>query len=319
MTIKIKPYTSEIEDSWNLFVRENRFHFMFLRSYMEYHSDRFTDHSWVIFDDDELVGIVPANQEKNSSVSHRGLTFGGFLFSQRLSSSRRIFCVEQMIAFFRSIDFQKLIIKTPPSIYPDFDPILNFALWKESAYVNEQQVTLATKKSFVDQWSSRRKRGLKKARKNSVVVRSTEDFEPFWHEVLIPVLKAHHNTVPTHSLSEIQSLASDHPEILQIEALHHNKIIAGMTLYRTEKVIHAQYIASNEVGRNVGALEAIVHFCLMELVAENQWFNFGSVNENGGRVVNSGLLNWKEEFAAIPFLHTTYELHLSESRGQELI
>lgn len=284
---------------------------MFLRSYMEYHSDRFTDDSWIVVDDDELIGIVPANKEKSSSVSHRGLTFGGFLLSQKLSSSRRISCFEQMIALFRSMDIQSLMIKTPPSIYPDFDPILNFVLWKESAYVIEQQITLATKKSLIDHWSNRRKRGLKKARKNGVIVRPTGDYEPFWQEVLIPVLKTQHNTIPTHSLSEIQSLAAGHQEILQVEAVQHDNIVAGITLYRTKQVIHAQYIASNEVGRTVGALEAIIHFCLMELVDENQWFNFGSVNEAGGRVVNSGLLNWKEEFAAIPLLHTSFKLDLT--------
>lgn len=313
MAFIIEPYTAKCEQSWNSFVKENHFHFMFLRSYMEYHSDRFVDQSWMVFDDDELIGIVPANKEGEVLVSHRGLTFGGILVSSELSCSKRISCYEWIFEFLRSVDVDTFLIKIPPSIYFDFDPILSYALWRGSAWMHEQQITLATKKSSIDNWSTRRKRGLRKAKRKNVEVQVATDFKPFWNDVLIPVLRRYHQTAPTHSLAEIQSLASKHDDILQVEATMNGQAVAGITLYRTPTVIHAQYIASNEVGRSVGALEAVVEFCLLNLVTDEQWFNFGSVNESGGLVVNSGLLDWKEEFAAIPFLHTSFTLNVANA------
>lgn len=286
---------------------------MFLRSYMEYHADRFVDQSWMVYDDNEIIGIVPANQEGEVSVSHRGLTFGGILVSKKLSSTQRINCYECVLKFLRRVEVATFLIKIPPSIYLDFDPILSYTLWRGAALMSEQQITLATKKSLIDNWSARRKRGLRKAKRKDVIVQVATDFKPFWNDVLIPVLNHYHNTTPTHSLAEIQSLASEHDDIVHVEATMNGQVVAGITLYRTHKVVHAQYIASNEIGRSVGALEAVVEFCLLNLVTDEQWFNFGSVNESGGLIVNSGLLDWKEEFAAMPFLHTSYTLNLANT------
>jgi hypothetical protein len=51
--------------------------FLFSRAYMDYHSDRFADHSPMIFNDHSLVGVLPANLNANGTlISHEGLTYG---------------------------------------------------------------------------------------------------------------------------------------------------------------------------------------------------------------------------------------------------
>ena len=62
--MKIKKYQKLNHDEWNNFLKSAKnLHFMFYREYMEYHSDRFVDHSLMIYtDDDKLIALLPANE-----------------------------------------------------------------------------------------------------------------------------------------------------------------------------------------------------------------------------------------------------------------
>ena len=56
----IVRYTADKEAEWNAFVAQSKNGtFLFDRGYMDYHSDRFTDHSLMFF---ERVGCVPYYQ-----------------------------------------------------------------------------------------------------------------------------------------------------------------------------------------------------------------------------------------------------------------
>src|SRR5579862_9144346 len=66
---------------WNDFARvANSGTFLFDRSYMDYHADRFQDHSLMVFDQGRLAAIFPANLANPTMVaSHDGLTYGGLI------------------------------------------------------------------------------------------------------------------------------------------------------------------------------------------------------------------------------------------------
>ena len=47
--MKIEPYSTELKPLWDQHVSAARNgHFMHLRDYMDYHSDRFIDYSWIL-------------------------------------------------------------------------------------------------------------------------------------------------------------------------------------------------------------------------------------------------------------------------------
>ncbi len=46
---------------------------------MDYHSDRFNDHSLVFTRKNRLIGLLPANIKDEALYSHGGLTFGGII------------------------------------------------------------------------------------------------------------------------------------------------------------------------------------------------------------------------------------------------
>ena len=44
--------------------------FLFQRDFMDYHSDRFTDHSLMMYKDEELIAVLPANIKDRTVYSH---------------------------------------------------------------------------------------------------------------------------------------------------------------------------------------------------------------------------------------------------------
>ena len=76
--LEIKRYSKEFETVWNEIIAQasNR-HFMIHRNYMDYHADRFEDASFLVLDEDKLVGVIPGNVRDKIWYSHQGLSFGG--------------------------------------------------------------------------------------------------------------------------------------------------------------------------------------------------------------------------------------------------
>lgn len=60
--ITIKRYSIEQKDLWDAFVDASKNGtFMLKRGYVDYHADRFTDHSLLFYRDEELVALLPAS------------------------------------------------------------------------------------------------------------------------------------------------------------------------------------------------------------------------------------------------------------------
>ena len=81
--IEVHRYTQDRRTEWDNFVRgAKNSTFLFLRGYMDYHSDRFRDCSLMFYDErNRLVGLLPANLAEDTLYSHRGLTYGGLLMT----------------------------------------------------------------------------------------------------------------------------------------------------------------------------------------------------------------------------------------------
>src|SRR5258705_13531663 len=86
--IRVERYEAGAERVWNTFVAAARNGvFLFDRRYMDYHAERFVDASLLFYEDDALVGLLPANLTGDTLVSHAGLTFGGVVCSARMEAS----------------------------------------------------------------------------------------------------------------------------------------------------------------------------------------------------------------------------------------
>ena len=76
--MKISPYKSTDKDLWDQFVEGSKNGtFLFLRDYMDYHKDRFSDSSLLIKNAKNIpIALFPANYVESEKlvVSHGGLT-----------------------------------------------------------------------------------------------------------------------------------------------------------------------------------------------------------------------------------------------------
>jgi hypothetical protein len=155
----------------------------------------------------------------------------------------------------------------------------------------------------------RRQRDIAKGRRNSVRVVEEKSFVPFWERVLEPRLTSRFGVKPVHTLQEITLLASRFPEnIKQYSAYLGDEIVAGSTIYETPDVAHSQYIAMSDRGRDAGALDFLFGWFLDEGFKNKRVFSFGICNENEGRSLNRGLLDWKEGFGGRSCAHDFYEI-----------
>ena len=78
--ITIRRFRLQDSNKWNGFVKAAKNStFLFDRNYMNYHSNRFADHSAMVYEGDTLRAIFPAHEDGSRITSHGGLTYGGLL------------------------------------------------------------------------------------------------------------------------------------------------------------------------------------------------------------------------------------------------
>ena len=117
--IEIKRYTPQEKQDWNDFVAKSRQGtFLFDRNYMDYHQDRFHDHSLMIFYNGKLCALLPANEVVDKTlISHQGLTYGGLLTCNKMTAAITCLVFEAINIYLKEKGFQKVIYKAIPWIY----------------------------------------------------------------------------------------------------------------------------------------------------------------------------------------------------------
>ena len=118
-------------------------------------------------------------------------------------------------------------------------------------------------------------------------------------------LATRHSARPTHSVDEMQLLLELFPESIEVvTASVHGSVVAGIVLFKTDRVVHAQYIGSTEAGRAASALDAIFGECVRRAMTSGaRFFDFGISTEDEGRVLNAGLHKFKSEFGGGGVVH----------------
>ena len=118
MSLSVERYRADDQDMWNRFVAESRNGtFLIDRGFMEYHADRFDDHSLVLREAGEPVALLPANRVGDILHSHQGLTYGGLIIGARSGSSAMLAMMDALVGYLREAGFSRLVYKTIPWIY----------------------------------------------------------------------------------------------------------------------------------------------------------------------------------------------------------
>lgn len=276
---------------------------------MDYHNDRFQDFSLMIYKDEKLIALMPANKVDDCVYSHQGLTYGGFIYKSDLKSEDVINLLKSVLNYLLDNKIKTLELKELPLVFLENqtnNPLayLCFKLKAQLVRVDMHSVVDLKFKAY----NRSRKNGYKRGQKNNLVVKEVNDFEDFWNKILIPNLDNKHDVKPVHSLEEIQLLKTKFPnKIRQFNVYHNNIIVAGTTIFETKHVAHSQYISGNADKNTLGSLDFLHHHLLEDVFASKSYFNFGISNLNQGQNINQGLLYWKEGFGSHSITQSFYK------------
>ena len=320
-SIEISIYKEEQIDLWNEFVaRSINGTFLFNRNFMDYHSHLFTDHSLMVFRDSELVCLLPAHQINNSLYSHNGLTYGGLLYSEKLTLKDLASSFKHILEFLEKKQIERLFFKSIPHIYYNkLDLSLDYLLSLLGARKYRTDI-LSVLKVGKKNYSRDRKSGYKRGIKNNLVVRETEDLSQFWNEILIPNLNTKYQSAPVHTLEEIATLKSRFKnQIRQFNVYSNKDLVAGTTIFETKNVARSQYMSSNSSKNKLGSLDFLHVHLLEDVFKTKKYFDFGASNINSGKQVNEGLLYWKSGFGTSICTHDFYEIETKEHRALDMV
>lgn len=276
---------------------------------MEYHRDRFQDQSLLIFKNEKLVAVLPANKVDATLYSHQGLTYGGLVLSSKIKLKEYLVLFKEMLTYLDNQGINTLLIKELPEFYAQL-PSQEIAYVAQLTQATTTRVDTASVIDYRNKLSmqSNRVEGVKKAQKRGLIIKEETHFDRFWKEILLPNLEKRHQAKPTHSLDEITHLQQKFPKhIRQFNVYKNKEIVAGATIFETKTTAHVQYISGNEQKQELGSLDFLFDQLIKNTFAHKRYFDFGISNEAQGTQLNAGLSYWKECFGARTMVHRFYD------------
>ncbi len=267
---------------------------------MDYHNDRFEDYSLMVYKNGTLIALLPANQKDNKIYSHQGLSYGGVVYMKEVKFKDSLEVFQSILKFLKESGYQQLYLNPIPQFYnAKFSDEFSYFLFILEAKLRRRDTLSVIRYSDGLSLSKSRKEGVSRAHKQGLEIKEVSGFQEFWNDILIPNLKLKHKTKPVHSLQEITKLKSHFPDnIRQFNVFKNNKIVAGATIFESERGAHTQYISGNEQNNSLGSLDFLHAHLINAVFIKKIFFDFGNSNKNNGQEINYGLLFWKEGFGA---------------------
>jgi hypothetical protein len=285
--------------------------FLLERRYIEYHSDRFQDHSLVIEEDGNPIAVFPATVSKDSLVSHSGLTYGGLIYGRGMRAANALDSLSSVLSYARAQGLKKVYYKPVPTIYhimPAQEDL--YALFRFGAILVRRDISSSLDMRNRYTISKGRKACISKVRKSGLHVEKSDDFHSFM-QIKEEFLASRHRTRPTHTAVELRSLAAQFPDNIQLYITSLNgEMLAGMVVYKTSTVCHAQYIAVSETGKKIAAGDALTQYILEYVANTAHWFDFGISTTNEGHFLDENLVANKESWGARATMYDHYEIVL---------
>ena len=335
---EIRRYRPEDAKTWDEFVRNSRNGtFLFLRGYMDYHADRFRDSSRMAWLNGKLRALLPANITDDGVLhSHQGLSYGGWVFPKNhVDGSDILALFECFVEQMRGEGIVAFDYKAMPEIYCSRGSADDrYALFRLGAEMTGCGLSEAVDLTRPIAFSEMQRRHLKGALKVNAEISEEKDLAPFM-TLLENCLRERHDVSPVHTLEEMELLRSRFPQNIRVYCVRvedrrtgetgenmerelpsssdAGEVIfpdAGVCVYDTGRVAHAQYIATTERGRELNLLTLLFHWLMTQKYADRRWFDFGISTEDNGHYLNSGLLRQKFSYGSGSLLYPRYLLRI---------
>lgn len=314
--LTVVRYTPDKAGEWDRFVESSRNGtFLHERGYMDYHADRFADHSLFFYRGEKIVAALPAHVKEKKFCSHNGLTYGGLILPGSTTTGTVLEIFDALRAYIiAETDAETLIYKPTPYIYHRYPCEEDlYALFRNNAQLTECKVSSVIKLDNPLPFQGHRK--LTNAAKSRLNIVEEGDFKAFW-KILEERLQSKYGVHPVHSIDEILLLKERFPANIRLFCItgSDNGILGGVVLFITDSAVHMQYSATTEEGRRVSALDMLYEHIIGECFTDRRFFDFGISVEDGGRFLNSGLIAYKERLGGRAVVYNTYEIKIREGK-----
>lgn len=218
--ITIVRYTEDKVNIWNQFNKQSKNAlFMFDRNYMDYHKDRFKDHSLLFYDEDKLLALLPMSEHDNMLISHGGLTYGGFITDTKMKQHTMMDCFAELIKYAKENGFKNIRYKCIPHIYHSQPAEEDrFALFANNSKLDTVDVSTYVNLAAPLKMPKGRKAQISRAKREGVVVEELTELEDFnkFIELENEVLTERHDVRAVHTGEELKLLHDRFPENIHL-------------------------------------------------------------------------------------------------------
>ena len=191
---------------------------------MDYHKEHFEDYSLMVYKNEQLIALLPANKKDSKIYSHQGLSYGGVVFIKDIKFKDSLESFKSILEFLKESGYQTLYINPIPHFYNTQISEEIFYLFSILKAKLIQRDTLSViRYSDGISLTKSRKEGVSRAQKQGLEIKEVAGFDEFWNDLLIPNLKLKHKTKPVHSLQEITKLKSHFPDNIRQFNVYYNK------------------------------------------------------------------------------------------------
>jgi len=310
--LEIRRYTPVQKQAWNDFVScSKNGTFLLDRDYMDYHADRFTDHSLMVYRRNKLYALLPGNKTGDTFYSHQGLTYGGLIMSDKTVAADVVQIFRLLNDLLRQEGIRKVIYKAIPWIYhrqPSDEDL--YAVVEVCGATVSRGLSSAVSRDHLNKWYRIRESGAKYARKMGLIIQETDDYKPFW-QVLSNNLRERYGLLPVHTVEEIELLHRCMPDHIRLIVVKEgSETVGGTVLYVSDRVVHSQYIAASPRGKQIHALDLLFDVVIRQALASHAYFDFGISTERHGTYLNEQLIYQKEGFGGRGVCYDWYEWKL---------
>lgn len=318
---EIRRYTPDRKEEWDAFVDSSRnATFLFRRGYMDYHADRFTDHSLMAFRNGRLAALLPANIRQGTLFSHEGLTYGGWALSRIGLDATDIFLLwRAWLEYCHEEKITMVVYKPLPYIYAEMPSQEDlYMLFLCGAKIGATDISTAIDLTHNPGMNKLQRRHLRKSLPDfygHIITTDTPAYVALFHSMLVSCLQERHGAAPVHSLGELQMLMSRFPENIRIWGAFSDAaegMLAGVCAYETPLCVHCQYIATSPEGRAMNMLVPLIAQMTERYAGEGvRYFDFGISNEDGGRLLNPGLNRQKTSYGGSGVAYTRWRIDVA--------
>lgn len=307
--LEIRRYTADQADEWNRFVAASKNGtFLLDRRYMDYHSDRFTDHSLMVYRRNNLYAVLPGNVAGDTFFSHQGLTYGGLVMSDRTTAADVVQIFKDLNYLLRAEGIKRVVYKPTPWIYhrqPAEEDL--YAVVEVCGAQLSRGLSSTVSREYLNKWYRIRECGARKAREAGITIVEADDYSAFW-PILAKNLRDRYGLTVVHSQEEIQLLHSRFPDRIRlVVAKQGEETLGGTVLYCSDRVVHSQYIAASPRGKELHVLDLLFQQVIAQALKTHAFFDFGISTEKHGTYLNDQLIYQKEGFGGRGICYDWYE------------